>query len=55
MNQGTDITRYFSERLKTALNNAFKISQTVESPYLDTDHMLYALLDDEVVQKILKE
>ena len=52
---GYDITKYFSERLKEVLSKSFQIAEQYEAPYVDTEHILYALLEDEVATKILEE
>ena len=52
---GYDFTKSFSERLKQVLNKSYNIASAKEAAYVDTEHVLYALLEDEVVQRILKE
>ena len=44
-----------SERAKHALENAVTIATDLKRRYLDTEHILYGLLDDEVVGKIFTE
>ena len=49
-----DITRYFSERLKEVLNKAYTKAVNQHASYFDTEHILSALLEDDLVVKILK-
>ena len=49
-----DITEYFSEATKRAITQAVETAQKYGSKMLNTEHLLLALLDDEVVQEILK-
>lgn len=50
-----DISQYFSERAKKALALAVQRAQESNSHYVDTEHLALALLQDEVVERILKE
>ena len=52
---GFDVTKYFSERLKEVLNKSYTIATKADAQYIDTEHILYALLEDDVVLKILSE
>ncbi len=49
-----DITEYFSESTKRAITQAVEIAQKYGSSILNTEHLLLALLNDEVVQEVLK-
>ncbi len=51
---GFDITKYFSERLKEVLNKAYSLAMAQNATYFDTEHLLYALLEDDVVQRVFK-
>ncbi len=53
--QGHSFENLISERLKKALNLSVEIARKVDAPYVDTEHILLALLQDDVVQKILQE
>ncbi len=49
-----DITEYFSESTKRAITQAVETAQKYGSKMLNTEHLLLALLNDEVVQEVLK-
>lgn len=57
MNQEyVDITEYFSERTKDAIQSAAEIAVDKGSRIIDTEHLLLGVLkDDNVVDRILKE
>lgn len=57
MNQEyVDITEYFSERAKDAIQSAAEIAVDKGSRIIDTEHLLLGILnDDNVVDRILKE
>src|ERR1044072_3266615 len=44
-----------SERAKQTLQKAVSTASDLKRRYLDTEHILYGLLDDEVVGKVLVE
>ena len=52
---GMNLDNYMSDRLQKAIENAAQLAAQHQSPYVDTEHMLMALIQDEVVQKILSE
>jgi len=52
--QHTDISKYFSQRLKDALAKSFALAEEKDSNYVDTMHFLYTMLEDDVVERILK-
>jgi len=53
--ESLDINDYLSERAKTAIQNAVHKTSNFNKKSIDTEHLLLALLDDEVIQKILKK
>ena len=50
-----DISEYFSERAKLVIQKAAQTALGLNRKYIDTEHILYALLGDEVVNKVLKK
>lgn len=53
--ESIDINDYLSERAKQAIQNSVKYATDYNKGSIDTEHLLLALLEDEVVQKILKK
>ena len=53
--QGSSFENMLSGRLKQAIQLAVQTAESVDAQYVDTEHMLFALLQDDVVQKILEE
>lgn len=54
--QRTDITEYFSERVKKAIQAAAGEAISHKNQNIDTEHLLLGILEsDEVIDKILKE
>ena len=52
----TDITEYFSDRLKEAIQEAVSIAISNKNRNIDTQHLLLGIIrTDEVVEKILKK
>jgi len=49
-----DITEYFSEETKKVLAKAVETAQHYGSTVLNTEHLLFALLDNEVVAEVIK-
>ena len=52
--QGLNINDLLSKRLQKSLEQAAVVANQNQSIFLDTQHVLYALVDDGVVQEILK-
>ncbi len=54
--ESTDITEYFSERMRDAIQEAASVTLEHKNNNIDTEHLLLGILkDDEVIDKILKE
>ncbi len=49
-----DITEYFSESTKRVITQAIETAQKYGSKMLNTEHILFALLNDGVVQEVIK-
>ncbi|MFC1640582.1 ATP-dependent Clp protease ATP-binding subunit [Patescibacteria group bacterium] len=50
-----NIVDFFSERAKKVLSDSIEYAQKFKAPYVDTEHLLLALLDeDEIGQKLIK-
>ncbi len=49
-----DINKMFSKRLQQVIEQAAIVARQYQSPMIDTQHVLFALLDDAVVVKILR-
>lgn len=50
-----NIKDLFAERAKTALEEAAKIALQKKQRYVDTEHLLYALAQDEVMKSVFKD
>ncbi len=53
-NESIDITRLFAKRTNKAIQNSALITLENKQPNIDTEHLLYGVLQDEVVEKIIK-
>jgi ATP-dependent Clp protease ATP-binding subunit ClpC len=52
--QRIDITQFLSERARELINSAARRAAESGSPDLDTDHLLWAMTDDETIGQLLK-
>ena len=50
-----DITEYFSDETKKVIAESIEIARKYGSKVLNTEHLLLALLNNEVVQEVIKE
>ena len=50
-----DINEYFSERAKNIIQEAARVALEHHKKYIDTEQFLSVLIDDEIVQKIIKK
>ena len=50
-----DITEYFSDETKKVIAESIEIAKDYGSKVLNTEHLLLALLNNEVVQEVIKE
>lgn len=50
-----NIQDLFSQRTNEALQNAATVALGHSQPVIDTEHLLYALTEDDVMQKVLKQ
>jgi ATP-dependent Clp protease ATP-binding subunit ClpC len=51
--QRIDITQLLSERARQLVNTAARHAAETGSPDLDTDHLLWAMTEDETVRQLL--
>src|SRR5690242_16220289 len=53
--EATNIGEYISEHTKEIIQQAAETAVTFGRREVDTEHLLYALMDSEIVQEILKQ
>ena len=53
--ESLDINDYLSERAKTAIQKAVQKASDFNKKSIDTEHLLLALLEDEIIKRILKK